>query len=84
MSTGKGQHALVTGGAGFIGSHLVRELLVRGYTVTVWDNLHTGREKNLAAVRDKIEFRNFDIRGASVADAAALANGKVDVIFNLA
>ena len=35
-------------------------------------------------MRDKIDFRNFDIRGASVADAAALANGKVDVIFNLA
>ena len=84
MSKVKLPHALVTGGAGFIGAHLVRELIGRGYAVTVWDNLHTGREKNLAAVRDNIDFQNVDVRKASVADAAALTNGKIDIIFNLA
>lgn len=84
MATGKQQHALVTGGAGFIGAHLVRALLARGYAVTVWDNLHTGREKNLAQVRDRIEFVNLDIREAKLADATALVHGQIDVIFNLA
>lgn len=84
MPENKVQHALVTGGAGFIGAHLVRELLQRGYRVTVWDNLHTGREKNLVAVRDKIDFSIVDIRTVGPADAANLQFGKVGVIFNLA
>jgi UDP-glucuronate decarboxylase len=84
MAESNRQHALVTGGAGFIGAHLVRKLLSRGYAVTVWDNLHTGRERNLAELQDKIVFQNLDIREAKVADAAALPNGKIDVIFNLA
>jgi nucleoside-diphosphate-sugar epimerase len=45
-------HVLVTGGAGFIGSHLSEALLGRGETVTVLDDLSTGSEENLAAVRD--------------------------------
>jgi len=48
---------LVTGGAGFIGSNLVDELLCRGHQVVVLDDLSTGRENNLAHVRDKIDFR---------------------------
>ena len=64
--TGQGKHALVTGGAGFIGAHLVRELLSRGYKVTVWDNLHTGRESNLAEVRADIDFAALDIRHVTV------------------
>ena len=47
---------MVTGGAGFIGSHLVDGLLARGYTVRVIDNLATGRRENIAHVLDKIEF----------------------------
>jgi UDP-glucuronate decarboxylase len=84
MAESNRQHALVTGGAGFIGAHLVRKLLSRGYAVTVWDNLHTGCERHLAELQDKIVFQNLDIREAKVADAAALPNGKIDVIFNLA
>ena len=52
---------LVTGGAGFIGSNLVDELLRRGHRVCVLDNVSTGRPENLAATRDRIEFFDADI-----------------------
>jgi len=48
---------LVTGGAGFIGSNIVDELVRRGHSVTVLDDLSAGKESNLAGVRDKIDFR---------------------------
>ena len=47
---------LVTGGAGFIGSNIVKKLVARGDNVTVIDNLNTGKEENLSLVRDKITF----------------------------
>ena len=53
---------LVTGGAGFIGSHLVGELLKRGAIVRVLDNLETGRLENLSHCMDQIEFVEGDIR----------------------
>jgi UDP-glucose 4-epimerase len=52
---------LVTGGAGFIGSHLVEELLRRGRRVRVLDNLSTGHRRHLAAVRDRVELVEGDI-----------------------
>ena len=52
---------LVTGGAGFIGSHITKELVKQGNTVTVIDNLNTGKEENLISVRDKISFVNSSI-----------------------
>ena len=61
------QHWLITGGAGFIGSHLVKELVRQGQRVTVFDNLSGGKLENLAAVADKIRFIKGDIR-----DVAAL------------
>ena len=47
---------LVTGGAGFIGSNIVKKLVVRGDSVTVIDNLNTGKEENLESVRNEITF----------------------------
>jgi len=49
-------HYLVTGGAGFIGSNMVDELVRRGHEVTVLDDLSAGRESNLAHIRNKIDF----------------------------
>ncbi|RKZ12264.1 GDP-mannose 4,6-dehydratase, partial [bacterium] len=47
---------LVTGGAGFIGSHLARELVARGHEVVVLDNLSTGRRENMSDYLDRIRF----------------------------
>jgi UDP-glucose 4-epimerase len=50
-------HALITGGAGFIGSHLAEALLAEGYSVTVIDNLSTGRYANLAHLEGRHDLR---------------------------
>ena len=54
--------AVVTGGAGFIGSHLVEGLLHKGFNVRVVDNLSTGKQSNLDTVINDIEFIRADIR----------------------
>ena len=59
---------LVTGGAGFIGSHLTEKLVEQGDQVTVIDNLNTGKEKNLEHVREKIEFVKGDILDEKLID----------------
>ena len=53
--------AVVTGGAGFIGSHLVERLVLDGYDVLVIDNLSTGHVENLDSFKSKITFENVDI-----------------------
>jgi len=55
-------HFVVTGGAGFVGSHLVKLLVEEGHKITVIDNLHKGKKENLASVINKIEFQKIDIR----------------------
>jgi UDP-glucose 4-epimerase len=62
---------LVTGGAGFIGGHLVEALLERGHSVRVVDSLITGDIENLREVRDKIEFIQGDVTDLAVAMEAA-------------
>ena len=52
---------VVTGGAGFIGSHLTEKLVKQGDVVTVLDNLNTGKIENLKSVSKKINFVFFFI-----------------------
>ena len=52
----------VTGGAGFIGSHLVKKLVERGNEVIVIDNLNTGKKQNIEKISKKIDFFEVDIR----------------------
>jgi len=61
---------LVTGGAGFIGSHIVHALAARGKSVRVFDNLETGSLANLEAVRDRIEWVQGDLRDAAAIERA--------------
>jgi UDP-N-acetylglucosamine/UDP-N-acetyl-alpha-D-glucosaminouronate 4-epimerase len=72
---------LVTGGAGFIGSHIVDELLRRGERVRVLDNLSTGHAENLAAVRQRIDWHETDIRNL---DAIRPCFESVDYVIHLA
>lgn len=73
--------SLVTGGAGFIGSHLVEALVHRGHKVRVLDNLSTGHLENLAAVKDEIDFIEGDICNAGL--VAKVMEG-VDFVFHQA
>jgi nucleoside-diphosphate-sugar epimerase len=77
----KGKTVLVTGGAGFIGSHLVRALVSEGAVVRVLDNLSTGNYNRFAGIERKVDFQEGDIR-----NAVACRNGcrGVDTVFHLA
>jgi UDP-glucose 4-epimerase len=70
---------LVTGGAGFIGSHIAETLAKRGERVRVLDNLSTGKRENLAPFLDRIEFVEGDLR--SPADVRKAVEG-VDIVFH--
>ncbi|MBN1911211.1 MAG: SDR family oxidoreductase [Pirellulales bacterium] len=70
---------LVTGGAGFIGSHIAEALVKRGDKVRVIDNLSTGHESNLDAFRDRVEFIEGDV-GDSKTIAKAVDG--VDCVFH--
>jgi len=61
---------LVTGGAGFIGSNICRELVSRGCFVRVVDNLLTGKRSNLSGILEKVEFIEADMGDEEVARAA--------------
>ncbi|MFA6044405.1 MAG: NAD-dependent epimerase/dehydratase family protein [Phycisphaerales bacterium] len=76
-----GRRVLVSGGAGFIGSHLVELLLARGDEVTVVDNLSTGRRANLPAKHERLRFVEADLSHA----LGALGKGECfEQIYHLA
>jgi nucleoside-diphosphate-sugar epimerase len=72
---------LVTGGAGFIGSNMVDELLRRGHDVVVLDDLSGGKEENLARVRQRIDFRVGSITDLATVQSAC---AKSDYVIHLA
>ena len=75
------KNALVTGGAGFIGSHLVETLVSEGCKVAVLDNLSTGQYRNLKHIEGRFSFYQDDIRNQAALNAAAEG---CEVIFHLA
>jgi UDP-glucose 4-epimerase len=80
-----GYRALVTGGAGFIGSTLVDRLLAEGHTVDVVDNLSTGSLANLSEARSvtgRFNFHQLDVRSTDLVDL--MARRKPEVLFHLA
>jgi UDP-glucose 4-epimerase len=77
------KHALITGGAGFIGSHLAEALIARDYRVTVLDDESTGTAENLAGVR---EHFNFSFVHGTAADKSLVRRlvEDVDEVYHLA
>lgn len=73
--------ALVTGGAGFIGSHLSDKLLSRGDQVTIIDNLSTGSERNIQHLAGRIELHDGDIRDSNLIDKLVRES---DCVFHMA
>ncbi|KAJ3207346.1 hypothetical protein HDU67_007526 [Dinochytrium kinnereticum] len=80
QSTDDGRLALVTGGAGFIGSNLVDRLLTLGYRVRILDNLSTGSIRNIPIDDEKVEFIFGDATNLNVVESAVKG---VDTIFHL-
>jgi UDP-glucose 4-epimerase len=72
---------LVTGGAGFIGSHLTSALVAEGCSVSVLDNLSTGHLRNLEKVKDQITFQRGDITDPETVNQAAAG---CNAVFHLA
>jgi nucleoside-diphosphate-sugar epimerase len=73
--------SLVTGGAGFIGSNMIRFLLDKGESVRVLDNFETGKHENLEEVKSNIEIIEGDIRDETI---VAKAVAGVDIVYHLA
>ena len=74
-------HVLVTGGAGFIGSHIVQALLERGDRVRVLDNFATGRRENLSGLRGPLEVVEGDLRDPEAVKGAVQ---DVELVFHQA
>jgi len=74
---------VVTGGASFIGSHLVDELVRLGAKVTVIDNLSSGRLENLSESIEKIHFVKMDLEYCSLSELTKIFH-EIDIVFHLA
>ena len=70
---------LVTGGAGFIGSHIAEALVKRGDVVRIFDNLSTGNKENFSTFADRVEFVQGDLRQT---EDVARAVQDIDVVFH--
>src|SRR2546428_4102690 len=81
MLAARASRCLVTGGAGFIGSHVAERLVALGHRVRVVDNLSTGDAANLAGSDGAIEFLRGDL---GEADVCRRAVADVEVVFHLA
>jgi len=81
MDFWKNKNVLVTGGAGFVGSHLVEMLVERDAKVRVADNLENATLENLSPVKDKVEAVNIDLKEL---DSCIKAVRDMDVVMNLA
>lgn len=77
----RAERCLVTGGAGFIGSHVAERLVKEGHTVRVVDNLSTGSESNLRHLRGDLELQVGDLRDPAVCRAACAG---AELVFHLA
>lgn len=73
------RRALVTGGAGFIGSHLAEQLLAEGFEVRILDDFSSGRRENLVGFRDAVELLEGDLRDTAL---LARAVAGIDVVFH--
>ena len=71
--------ALVTGGAGFIGSNICRRLIASGHSVRIVDNLSSGKKSNLNDIIDKVEFIHADMGDEQIAKKAMK---NIDVVFH--
>ena len=73
--------ALITGGAGFIGSHLADALIARGDSLTILDNMSTGSANNIAHLQGKIEVHEGDIRDKALVEKLV---DQSDIVFHMA
>jgi len=75
--------ALITGGAGFIGSHLAEKLIQQGHAVLVLDDLSTGNSQNIESLKNKKRFQFFNDSIMNFSFVKELVD-EVDVVFHLA
>ena len=80
MKNNRKIQALITGGAGFIGSHLAEELIKKNYSVTILDNLSKGKIFNIRNIKKKLKFIKCNINKIPI----TIKNKKFDFIFHLA
>lgn len=86
MTVSSAKQIIVTGGAGFVGSHLVDKLISQGHFVTVLDNLFTGTLENLVQWKDhpRFQFHQLDISVVDLDSLLKLLPDKIDEIYHLA